>query len=283
MMRLIQRLFVIFIVCALAGTGLLCYARYAEPNMLGKTYTDVSVSHLNISEEKSLKIFLFGDTHLGFSYSLEDFEKVIKACQEENPDIIVFTGDLIDDIKKYDADFESISVAMNKLQAPLGKYAVLGNHDYGSNGSRTYIDIMSSGGFEVLVNEHVLIEEYNIVIFGIDDCLIGHGNPDILAAASPDTCNIALCHEPDIADEISDYNVSLMLAGHTHGGQVYLPFYTKQFLPPYGEKYVRGLYEIGGTGFPLYVTKGIGTTNLPLRLFSKPEISIINLSLADEQ
>ncbi|MDD2218370.1 MAG: metallophosphoesterase, partial [Eubacteriales bacterium] len=214
----------------------------------------------------------------GFSYNIEDFKRVVKICNEENPDIVIFSGDLIDDIKKYNEDLDLISDEMSRIDAPLGKYAVLGNHDYGSNGSSTYIDIMSSGGFEVLVNEHIFIEEYNIVIFGIDDYLIGYGNPDILTAASPDTCNIVICHEPDIADELTDYNVSVMLSGHTHGGQVYLPFYTKDFLPTYGKKYVRGLYEVGENGFPLYVTKGIGTTNLPFRLFSKPEVTIMTLN-----
>lgn len=245
--------------------------------MLDRNEAGLSVENLTMPDGKPLKIFFFGDTHFGFSYTLEDFEKVIAACDEEDPDLIVFTGDLIDDIKKYHGEFTEISDALNRLDAPLGKYAVFGNHDYGSNGSNAYRKIMTDGGFNLLVNEYDVIEAYNIVIFGIDDCLIGYGDPTVLEAASPDTCNIVLCHEPDIADRIAGYNVSLMLSGHTHGGQVYLPLYTNTYLPSYGEKYVRGLYEIGSGEFPLYVTKGLGTTSMPLRLFAKPETVSITL------
>lgn len=244
--------------------------------MLDKTETDLAMEHIVLPDGRPMKIFLFGDTHFGFSYTLEDFEKVIKACDEEQPDLIVFVGDLIDDIKKYPGDITEISDALNRLHAPLGKYAVFGNHDYGSNGSKAYREIMTDGGFRLLVNEYAFLEAYNIVLFGIDDCLIGYGDPDILAAASPDTCNIVLCHEPDIVDRITQYNVSVMLAGHTHGGQVYLPR-TSFYLPAYGEKYIRGLYPIEPGGFPLYVTRGLGTTKLPLRLFAIPEAAFISL------
>ena len=218
-------------------------------------------------------IALFGDTHFGFYYDLEHFEEVIEMINEKSPDIIVFTGDLIDDLNTYEGDKAEVSAVLSRLQAKYGKFAVYGNHDYSKTGNPVYADIMEAGGFTVLENEYFYIPELNVTMYGIDDCLIGNGDPSVLLASSVYTFNLVACHEPDIFDEALDYNVSLMLSGHTHGGQVRLPFFTSQFLPTHGEKYVSGLFDKNGSF--LFVTKGIGTTKLPLRFGAVPEVAFI--------
>lgn len=258
------------------------------------------------NDTASVKIVLFGDTHLGFNYDLEDLYKVIDKINSQSPDIIVFSGDLIDNLNSYDGDTRLISEALSELSAPGGKYAVHGNHDYELSSNDPYTEIMEAGGFSVLINSSLYLPQYNINVFGITDCLIGSGDPSILTAAGPDTFNLVICHEPDIFDRISDFNATLMLSGHSHGGQVNIPLYTEYFLPALGTKYVNGMftsYRTNGAASQavsasehsespesseifersgcsvntLYVTKGIGTTKLPLRFRAKPEIVSITL------
>ncbi|MBE6030044.1 MAG: metallophosphoesterase [Clostridiales bacterium] len=262
------------LILAVIGGGIFAYARLIEPYMLENT--EVEISSEGLVPYDDFKVVLFGDTHLGFDYDLEHFDEVVDMINGENPDIIIFTGDLIDDLNIYEGDVSEVSEALSELSAPSGKYAVHGNHDYVRAGNDLYTEIMEAGGFDVLINETLYLPEYNINLFGVTDCLIGDGDVSFLNAAGPYTFNLVLCHEPDIFDWMDDYNVSLMLSGHSHGGQVRIPFYTDKYLPKYGMKYVNGLYEAGEN--TLYVTKGIGTTKLPLRFMAKPEIVTITLT-----
>lgn len=258
---------------AIIGGGIFAYARLVEPYMLENTEVQISASDMLYADQT--KIVFFGDTHLGFDYDLEHFYEVIDLINDQEPDIVVFTGDLIDNLNTYEEDTSLVSSALSLISAPGGKYAVHGNHDYLMTGDDLYTEIMEDGGFDVLINEALYLRNYNINVFGITDCLIGNGDVSLLSAAGPYTFNLVICHEPDIFDRMNDYNVSLMLSGHSHGGQVNIPFYTEKFLPVYGMKYVNGLYESGEN--TLYVTKGIGTTKLPLRFMAKPEIVTITL------
>ena len=266
---------IVLIVLALITLG---YARFVEPYSLECTEAEIH-SPLISADENPLKLAIFGDTHFGFNYDVDDFEKVIAEIEKVSPDIIVFTGDLVDDLNTYKGDLAEISEVLSKLQAPLGKFAVYGNHDYSKSGNSIYADIMTAGGFKVLINEGIELTDYNTVVYGIDDCLIGYGDPTFLQYADESKFNLVLCHEPDVFAETLDYNVSLMVSGHTHGGQIKLPVYVEPisslFLPPYGRQYVSGMYEESGSA--LYVTHGIGTTKLPLRFMATPELAFISI------
>ncbi len=281
MFKLIKFVFKTAITLIIILAAVFGYAHMIEPFRLDAHKISISASDITAGGKtvsgasRSFTVAVFGDTHIGFYYDLEHFEKAIEMINAESPDIIVFTGDLIDDLNTYSEDKEKVSDALRRLTAVYGKFAVYGNHDYSKTGNPVYADIMEAGGFTVLENEYFYIPELNVTMHGIDDCLIGYGNPSVLEAASEYTFNLAVCHEPDIFDQITDYNVSLMLSGHTHGGQVRLPFFTRQFLPPHGEKYVSGIFDNDGSF--LYVTKGIGTTKLPLRFGAVPEIAFITI------
>lgn len=276
----------LIIILALLSACIFAYARFIEPNMLVTSEVEIDSHELlyagggHASEDTDsviapVKVVLFGDTHIGFNYDIEDLHKVVDRINEESPDIIVFSGDLIDNLNTYTGDTALVSEALSELSAPGGKYAVHGNHDYELSGKDTYSEIMRAGGFDVLINESLFLPEYNINVFGITDCLIGDGDVSVLTAAGPDTFNIVVCHEPDVFNRVTEMNVSLMLSGHSHGGQVNIPLFTDPFLPPLGNKYVKGLYEEGEN--TLYVTKGIGTTKLPLRFMAKPEIVLLTI------
>ncbi len=279
MFKLIKFVFKTALTLIIILSLVFAYAHIIEPfkldaNEIILSADDITASGKSVSgASRPFTIALFGDTHFGFYYDLEHFEEVIEMINEKSPDIIVFTGDLIDDLNTYEGDKAEVSAALSRLQAKYGKFAVYGNHDYSKTGSPVYADIMEAGGFTVLENEYFYIPELNVTMYGIDDCLIGNGDPSVLLASSVYTFNLVACHEPDIFDEALDYNVSLMLSGHTHGGQVRLPFFTSQFLPTHGEKYVSGLFDKNGSF--LFVTKGIGTTKLPLRFGAVPEVAFI--------
>jgi hypothetical protein len=259
---------------------LLFYARYVEPNRL--RVEEVTVSSAHVSEAADgLRILVFADTHFGPYYTTEDFERVLSAVEDAKPDLLFFLGDLIDHYSRYseNGDARWISDVLSQMEAPYGKFAVYGNHDYGGGAESKYPTVLSDGGFQLLTNETARLPDLGLTIIGIDDVLIGYGDPEVAAAAQDDSFNIILTHAPDIADRVISYPADLILAGHTHGRQVDLRFFDDLVLPPYGKKYISGLYSLPGERAPqLYVTSGLGTTKLPLRFLSVPEVTLITLS-----
>ena len=277
MFRLIKSIlrFIFFII--LLVIGVFCYARYIEPNMLKEV--DVTVTSPTLpSEAYDLKIAVFGDTQFGDYYNMEDFERILNALEDEEPDVVVFTGDLIDYYDIYTGDVSEISEAFAKIEAHYGKFAIFGNHDYGGGAEYKYKSIMEAGGFTVLKNEYFAIDERKIAIIGIDDVLIGYGDPIIASWGRPDYYNIILAHEPDLVDEVLVYNSDLMISGHTHGRQINIKFFDDYILPPYGKKYIHGLFQFDNERqTQLYVNAGVGMSTLPYRFLSPPELTLITL------
>jgi predicted MPP superfamily phosphohydrolase len=257
---------------------LLCYARFIEPFTLKVNRVSVE-SPLVAGAAENLRIAVFGDTHFSDYYSPGDFEKAAAAINAAAPDLVVFSGDLIDHYDAYQGEPGAISAELAKIKAPLGKFAVFGNHDYGGGAEYKYPAIMEAGGFQVLKNEYYGLDELGIGLIGIDDVIIGYGDPSIAGWGREDYFNIVLAHEPDLADEVLKYNVNLMIAGHTHGRQINLGIFDGYILPPYGKKYISGAFQFdNGRNTLLYVNSGLGMTKLPLRFFSPPELTIITLN-----
>lgn len=279
MLRAIGKLFkwIFTFVLILVLIGVLCvgYAHFIEPNRL----TVKETQDTSYSMKEPITIAVFADTHFGFQYDTDMFQKVVDKVNENPPDILLFAGDLIDNLNQYSGDISEISKKLSMMKANLGKYAVFGNHDYGGGAEYKYETIMNQGGFKVLVNETVTFRKKNLRLIGIDDLLIGYGDPSVVNRADASMYNLVLCHEPDIIDNILNSNTDYMVAGHTHGGQIRIPFYTEQFLPSYGEKYVKGKYELKNKNQTvLYVNSGLGTTKIPARLGAVPELTYITIS-----
>ncbi|WP_019152993.1 metallophosphoesterase [Robertmurraya massiliosenegalensis] len=262
------------------SAGGYAYAGKIEPNLL--KINKYRIPHPDFPAGfKSLKIVQFSDTHLGFQYTLQQLQELIVEINNQKPDILFFTGDLLDEPNKY-GEFERTISILKELEAPLGKYAVYGNHDHGGYGTDIYKNIMEESGFIVMLNESIKIsnDEDAIYLLGIDDAMLGR--PDIREAISnvPDNAyKILLSHAPDLADSASNFNIQLQLSGHSHGGQIQIPFLGALVKPPYGEKYYEGFYTIGEP-FPLtlYVNRGLGTTRLPFRFLSPPELTVFTLT-----
>lgn len=284
MFRFFKFTFKLILLLVVACGLILAYARYIEPFWVRTK--EIEVPSIYVSETANgLRIAAFADTHFGNHYSVKDFEKVIASLEKTQPDVVVFLGDLIDYFNEYikTENIDEISAALARIQAPYGKYAVFGNHDYGGGAQKNYEGIMTAGGFTVLVNQDVILDDQGIQIIGVDDILIGYGDPSCAASARPDLFTILLCHEPDVADAILNYDIDLMIAGHTHGRQINIKYLDDYILPAYGTKYVKGSYPFDNDRqTALYVNSGIGMTKLPVRFLSPPEITVFTLKTGEK-
>ncbi|MEH7110150.1 metallophosphoesterase [Bacillus sp. JJ1764] len=256
------------------------YAHRIEPSMLEINQLEMSHSLIPIGFNGK-KIVQFSDTHLGFQYNLHQLNELVSTINDFAPDIILFTGDLMDEPNKF-MQINQLRSILQKLHAPLGKYCIYGNHDHGGYGSEIYRDIMESAGFTVLLNQSVPIHydrSSKIYLTGIDDRMLGRPDlPLALKNVPSNTFSILLSHAPDVADDASQYPVQWQLSGHSHGGQVKIPFLGALVIPPFARIYQEGLYKIGNNKpLMLYVNRGLGTTRLPFRFMAKPELTVFTL------
>ncbi len=228
-----------------------------------------------------LKIVQFSDLHYGTSVDKEKLNQLVEQINKIKPDILVFTGDLLDNYNKVsDDEISIVKEALKKMDAKLGKYAVQGNHD-----KKNFNSLMSDTDFKILQNEYELIysDGYNPIL------LIGLGSRNLkkrdidrayqyfeLENSNEDIFTILLLHEPDDIDKILDkYPTDLALAGHSHNGQIRLPF-VKALLKVNGaKKYYEEYYRLGETD--LYVSGGVGCSHYPFRLFNHPSINFIRI------
>ncbi len=254
------------------------YARYVEPKQL--EISNHTIKHPNIPNEfHNIKIVQFSDTHVGHHFTLEQLNKIVEQINDLKPDLIFFTGDLMDEPNKYGAVNYLIPI-LSRLEAPLGKFAIYGNHDHGGYGSDIYKNLMEQTDFTLLMNssKEVFLKNSKITVVGLDDVMLGRPSfEQAFQHVDPSSYTILLAHEPDIAERAAENGAHLQLSGHSHGGQIQLPFIGPLITPPLGSIYYEGDYIIEPNQMALYVNRGLGTTRLPVRFLSKPEISVFTL------
>lgn len=246
--------------------------------MLGKAEPFlVHVNHVELGKKNDrtpLNVVQISDLQVSEYYETNRLDKVIEKVNAQKPDILLFTGDLFDNYSKYPEQRAPMIEKLNAFKANIGKYAVWGNHDYGGGAVRVYEDVMSAGGFTVLRNQGetlTLSDGRQVFLGGLDDSLLGNPSvSDTLAYRQNYDYAITMTHEPDVADAFIGTDTQLVLAGHSHGGQVWIPFYPiKNVL---AEKYTRGLYQLDAIT-QLYVNTGIGTTSIHARFGVIPEVT----------
>ncbi|MGM8214303.1 metallophosphoesterase [Bacillaceae bacterium W0354] len=256
------------------------YAHEIEPKWLNIVRNNIQ-SHRIPKSFDQFKILQLSDLHYGFHYGEKELDKLIKTIQKLSFDLIVFTGDLTDDPSIVSQQqFETIINQFSSLEASHGKYWIYGNHDHGGYGTTKIYNVMERCGFKLLRNEtiHIKKEDEVITLSGLDDIILGQPNLELLIGKeNKDLFNILLCHEPDFADEAKDYPFDIQLSGHSHGGQIQIPFIGYIVTPPLGKKYVEGNHQLGSRPMNLFVSRGIGTTRLPFRFFCRPEINLYTL------
>lgn len=258
--------------------GTYYYAKEIEPILLHINKNRISSKKINPAFQ-DFKIIQFSDTHIGFHYTLEQLHELVLKINGLEPDLIVFTGDLVDEPHTFQWDDKIVNI-LSKLTAPKGKYWIYGNHDHGGYGTEIVMKVMENAGFHLLQNNHTTIDVdgAQLTLAGIDDVMLGKPNlQSTLTEANPELFTILLAHEPDFADQAVNYPVDVQLSGHSHGGQVRLPFIGHLYTPAYAEKYVQGKYSLNDDKLLLFVNSGIGTTRLPYRFLCKPEIHLYTL------
>ena len=253
------------------------YAKYIEPYWIDITYH--TISHKLIpSGFSGTKIVQFSDTHLGYQFQIGDLKKCVHTINQLKPDIVLFTGDLLDRPNEYPLTTE-ISNTLKQIKAPMGKYSIFGNHDHGGNGTSNYEKIMHDSDFHLLKNQNVMISNsinQSIYLAGIDEPMLGTPSWEETMHNIPENAfSILLSHAPDFAERTKELPIALQLSGHSHGGQIQLPIIGAFVTPPFAKHYYDGLYRL--MLLTLYVNRGLGTTRLPYRLCSRPEISVFHL------
>jgi hypothetical protein len=213
-------------------------------------------------------------------------ERMIHQVNDLSPDLALLTGDFVTHgafsfLTGKRAAYRCGEI-VSGLTAPL-RYAILGNHDV-TVGSALVVGALTAYGTPVLVNQHVALERggERVWLCGADDPGTSYPDLNLTIPSQPKAPVILMAHEPDYADTVTQHPrgplVDLMLSGHSHGGQIRLPFVGALVLPPMGEKYVEGLFRFNR--MRLYVNRGIGTVGLPFRLNCPPEITLFTLQQA---
>ena len=247
-----------------------------EPNLLVAKNIDLYIPNWSRSLDNT-KIAVISDLHIGSrSVGLKKVEKIVYKTNAQKPDIVLFLGDfdaLLINANKITS--EDIAERFKLLDAPYGVISVLGNHDFEPTG--IVKNILSKSNIKLLEDESVKISINNndIYFVGLKDLWFAH--PNTKAAVNQVKTKdpiIVLSHNPDTFDDIPS-NVSLILGGHTHGGEIKLPFLGAPFVPSnYGQRFVKG--HVVEDNKHIYITSGIGTLSR-LRFGNIPEIVILNL------
>lgn len=188
----------------------------------------ITSNQLSLNEKTSdfIKVVQFSDTHIKGDFTYKNLDKVVNYINKQNPDVVVFTGDLYDNYVQYHDD-ENIIKELQKINATYDKIAVWGNRDCGGGASRQYENIMEQSGFTVLKNENWYVttdSDKKILFTGLDDSMLGNVYMPDSTEIYDSNYNILLIHEPDTADFFQEYPYDLVLSGHSHGGQVNIPF-----------------------------------------------------------
>lgn len=257
------------------ASGLTGYGIYEARRRPGIVEVTVPIARLPQAFH-GFRIAQITDLHAGLTIGREWIEGVVEEVTALRPDLIAFTGDLVDGSVPYLRDAVE---PMARLQAPSGKFFVTGNHEYYS-GAEEWVAEARRLGYDVLMNEHRIVERSgaSIVLAGVTDHTGGqffpHHESDpqkAFSGAPSDTARILLAHQPKTIRKTDDLGIDLILSGHTHGGQ----FFPWNLVATLDQPYLAGLHDHNGT--LIYVSKGTGYWGPPVRLAARSEITLITL------
>ncbi len=227
-------------------------------------------------------VALLSDFHYDPYFSVHPLHAAIPLVNGLRPDLVVLTGDfvsvpLVGDDAKGALAAEPCARLLCQMTAPHGLWAVLGNHDANSDPEHV-TRALQAEGIQVLANQSVAMERdgARFWLAGVNDVLSNTADlTEALRSVAHNEAVVLLAHEPDFADEVSRFPVDLQLSGHSHGGQVRIPFLPPLYLPDMARKYVMGSFHVGSLA--LYTTAGLGTVGAPVRLNCPPEITLLTL------
>jgi len=284
-----------FLKAGLGGAAALAlYSGEVERHWIEVTRRDFFLRGLSAPFD-GMRIVQLSDIHMDDFTEPYFLRHVVDSVNRIKPDAVCLTGDFVTAALtwKRGVNVSSTKVARTSAWQCASIltglecreiYAVLGNHDFGV-GAKEVAAALEANGIAVLRNACVPIERGGgrIWLAGLDDPLEGRADPEQAIPEPirnvPNEPVVVLCHAPDFADRLLTHPagqaVDLMLSGHTHGGQIRLPFVRPLVLPPLGRKYIEGFFRLGR--LQLYVNRGIGAIGMPFRLACPPEITVITL------
>ncbi len=276
-------IFLLILITIVSST--LLYSRYIGTS--GIFINEYKVVNKNLSNDfYGLKIVHISDLHYGRTINKKELNELVKKINLTKPDIVVLTGDLIDkDTNLTDKDIKIISDAFNKIDVTIGKYAIKGNHDYKF---KKWDILIENSGFVNLNDKYELIfanENDYILLSGMSTNIYGDLKVNdkskifeeyINSSEIKPNYSILLMHEPDFVDNFDYNNFNLILAGHSHNGQVRFPVIGAIIKPNYGKKYYDHYYKLKNTD--LYVSSGLGVSEVNFRLFNRPTFNLYRLT-----
>jgi hypothetical protein len=252
------------------------YAREVEPRRLEVVRPELTLPRLAAAFD-GYRVVQIGDLHLDDWSKPARLHRVAEMVNAENPDLVVITGDFA----SYSArrlDTGRLVGALRRLSARDGVLAILGNHDYLTD-VRLIRRCIREAGLTELINEVATLRRgsSDLHVAGIDDVMEGRSRLDLVLGKLPeDGAAVLLAHEPDFADvAAATGRFDLQLSGHSHGGQVRVPLLGRAVLPPFSQRYTRGLHRAGR--MLVYTNRGLGTVHARLRFGCRPEITALTL------
>ncbi|BCL37765.1 metallophosphoesterase [Nostoc sp. MS1] len=258
------------------GLCTLLYAKLIEPNWIEINSLQLTLPRL-ASEFYGYRIVQISDIHRDYWMTTQRLKRIVRLVNQQQPDLVAITGDLV--TRNSSSLIPSLQPALEQITAKAQTFVVLGNHDH-ENDTNALIKVLEQSGIFHLCNSVYTIQKGNAAlhIAGVDDVQMGKSKLDLVLQQLPNEGSaILLAHEPDFAHtSAASGRFDLQLSGHSHGGQIRLPFFKPMILPPWAQKYYSGQYQVDN--MLLHTNRGLGMTGLHLRLFARPEITVITLS-----
>lgn len=281
-MKLWLKILTFIVTLIIIFSGVYLYARYIGTSGFYVKEYPLYSDAINESYN-GFKIVHISDIHYGLGITKEQLENIVNDINKLKPDIIVFTGDLVNN-SITDKEYDELVSILSKLNPKIDTYAIDGNHDYYY---KKFDSLIEDCGFKNLKDTYDIIynDSYeSIFIAGVSnntyttkkiedktEVIIDYMNSEEFKS----DYSILLMHEPDLIDNIDSSLFDVVLAGHSHNGQVRLPFIGAFYTPKYSRKYYKPYYKLKES--ELYISSGIGTSEIPVRLFNRPSYNFYRL------
>ena len=279
MKLLLKRILLVFAIIIVFLASVAAYSYYIEPNRLIVNEQNLIIPNWG-AKLNNFKVVAISDVHGGANFITEEkLRRLVELANAQNPDLIVLLGDYVSQVGRKDSDLkmpiETIARNLQGFKAKYGVYAIIGNHDWWFD-ERKVRSEFERIGIDVLENEvaPIQIADETIYIWGIEDYWKNRRVPTQVLEQIPNKQNIiAITHNPDSLLKTPG-EISLMIAGHTHGGQVKFPFYGAiAFVND--PRFMEGFVEVDGKN--VFVTTGVGCSGPQIRFNVAPEIAVLNL------
>ena len=250
-------------------------ARFIETNIVsGHVHTFT----IDESASETIRVVVYGDMHIGTYRSAEKLQKDVQVINDLEPDVILIVGDFIQEGIQIDELGDAFSAYQN-LHAPA--YAVSGNHDSEQPGHipvQHVRDAVEKNGVNIIDNkmQDIVIRGKELRLVGLSDIWGGETNYELVQSIQDEHNSIVLVHNPDAVFNISRSPIDLVVSGHTHAGQIRIPYVYDQFIPT-GYPFYHGWYEFDDTS--VFITAGTGYSGLPMRFFFFFAVDAIDIRL----